>query len=314
VWRTIGQSWLGRVNPPSQARSYVENLEPLADGDFAQVFADQLAAIQHHARAAPPERITAAKVVQWSNTDVQPHFGRICRRLLLPGSGIIGLKSLVELKELATAGHSCILCLNHRSNLDVPTLYALLQERDRSDLFERIIWISGRKLDEDVSPTRVLVQAFNRVIVTPRSWMKDAHSEEELHEAHQINIAAHRAMHELRHQGWVFALFPTATRIRPGDASTARAIEETDSYLKHFEFMLLGRIDGCTLPVSRDRDLTREVPNRDRMYYTFGQVLRADEWRADAARRFAHLDQRMASAEAIIEDIATVSSREADER
>jgi CDP-diacylglycerol--glycerol-3-phosphate 3-phosphatidyltransferase len=313
VWRVIRQYWLGRVSHSSPTTRYEENLEPLSNGDFAKVFADHLAAIQH-AQENPPERITPAKVVQWSHTDIQPYLGKICRRLLLPGSGILGLKNLAELKQLAIAGHSCILCLNHRSNLDVPTLYALLQDRDRSDLFDRIIWISGRKLDEDVGPTRMLVQAFSRVIVTPRSWMKDAHSDEELHEAHQINVASHRAIHELRNQGWVFALFPTATRIRPGDESTTHAIEETDSYLKNFEFMLLGRIDGCTLPVSRDRDLTHEVPTRDRMRYTFGPVLRADEWRANATRRFAELDQRTASAQAIIEDIAAIRSGEADER
>lgn len=184
---------------------------------------------------------------------------------------------------------------------------ALLEDATRLDLFRRLIWISGRKLDEDVGATSMLVQAFNRVIVTPRSWMKDDHSDRELHEAHQINIAAHRVIHELRHQGWVFALFPSATRIRPGDESTTHAIEETDSYLKNFEFMLLGRIDGCTLPVSRDRDLTHEVPALGRVQYTFGRVLRTDEWRASAAKRFAELDQRTASARTIIEDITALN-------
>jgi hypothetical protein len=140
--------------------------------------------------------------------------------------------------------------------------------------------------------------------------MKQAHSDEDLHEAHQINMAAHRAIHDLRHQGWVFGLFPTATRIRPDDESTRRAIEETDSYLKNFEFMLLGRIDGCTLPVSRDRDLTREVPTLDRMHYTFGAVQCTDPWREDAAKRFPTLDQRSASARAIIEDIAGLEAAE----
>ena len=198
------------------------------------------------------------------------------------------------------------MCLNHRSNLDVPTLYSLLADQGVAELFQRIIWIAGRKLNEDAGSTRMLVQAFNRVVVTPRSWMKDDHSPEELHAAHQINIAAHRAIRELRREGWVFALFPTATRVRPGDESTTHAIEETDSYLKHFEFMLLGRINGCTLPVSRDQDLTHEIPVRDRMVYTFGEVCRTDEWRANAAKRFGGLDQRDASARAIIEDIEAV--------
>jgi glycerol-3-phosphate O-acyltransferase len=161
--------------------------------------------------------------------DIQPYFASICRRLLLPGSGILGTDSLAELTRLAIAGRSCIICLNHRSNLDVPMLYALLEDQASLDLFHRIIWIAGRKLHEDVGSTRILIQGFNRVTVTPRSWMKEDHSVEELHEAHQINIAAHRAIHGLRNKGWIFALFPTATRIRPSDESTTRAIEETDS-------------------------------------------------------------------------------------
>ena len=285
---------------------YEDNLRPLPDGDFRKAFADHLAAIERSGQPRPPERIGPANVLQWAKPDIQPYFARICRRLLLPGSGVLGIDHFAELTRLATSGHSCIICLNHRSNLDVPTLYALLEDQTRLDLFHRLIWISGRKLDEDVGATRMLVQAFNRVIVTPRSWMKEDHSDQELHEAHQINIAAHRVIHELRNQGWVFALFPTATRIRPGDESTTHAIEETDSYLKNFEFMLLGHIDGCTLPVSRNRDLTHETPALDRMRYMFGQVLRTDEWRASAARRFAELDQRTASARAVIEDIAEI--------
>lgn len=285
---------------------YEENLKPLAQDDFAQVFADLLIAIQRDTQVRPPERLTPANVVRWANTDVQLYFASMCRRLLLPGSGILGVENLIALLTLALQGNSCILCLNHRSNLDVPTLYTLLKDQTGLDLFRQIIWIAGRKLEEDVGLTGLLVQGFNRVIVTPRSWMKGDHADEELHEAHLINVAAHRAIHDLRGQGWVFALFPGATRIRPSDESTTHAIEETDSYLKHFEFMLLGRIDGCTLPVSRDRDLTHETPTLDRMLYSFGQVMRTDAWRADAASRFSQFDQRTASARAIVEDIAAI--------
>jgi hypothetical protein len=160
---------------------------------------------------------------------------------------------------------------------------------------------------------KVLVQGVNRAIVTPKSWTREDHSDQEWREAHEINVAAHRAIHDLRHHGWVFALFPSATRFRPHDASTTQAIEETDSYLKYFEYMLLGRIDGCTLPVSRDRDLTHETPKLDRMQFTFGEVLRSDAWRAAAVSRYPLLDQRSASARAIMEDIAALNSPRIDE-
>jgi len=292
---------------------YEENLKPLSHDDFTKVFADLLVAIERSTQGTPTDAITPAVVVRWANTDVQSCIAAISRRLLLPGSGIEGVENLIELTNLALHGSSCILCLNHRSNLDVPTLHTLLKDQAGVDLFRHIIWIAGRKLEEDVGLTKLLVQGFNRVIVTPRSWMQGDHSDDELHEAHRVNMAAHRAIHELRTQGWVFALFPGATRIRPGDESTTHAIEETDSYLKHFEFMLLGRIDGCTLPVSRDRDLTHEIPTLDRMHYTFGHVLRTNAWRTDAASRFPQFDQRTASARAIIEDIAALGSAGSDE-
>lgn len=285
---------------------YEENIEPLPAGDFAQVFAAPLATIAHSLPDDFSGKITPANVLQWANRQVQPYFASACRRLLLPGSTIRGREHLAELSALAARGQSCLVCLNHQGNLDVPTLYVLLEDRGAADDFHRIIWIAGRKLHEDVGATRLLVQAFNRVIVSPRSWMKDDHSADELHAAHQINLAAHRAIHELKHRGWVFALFPGATRIRPGDAATRQAIPETDSYLKTFEYLLLGRIDGCTLPVSRDRDLTHETPRLDRVTYTFGPVQRTDAWRGAAASRFPALDQRTASARAIVEDIDTI--------
>lgn len=285
---------------------YEENLTPLPKGDFTHVFADVLAEIHFRCEAAPQANITH-EVVQWARTDIQPYLARICRRLLLPGSAIIGAASLLDLGKLALQGRSCLLCMNHRSNLDVPTLYALLEDQELGNDFQRIIWIAGRKLEEDLGATRILTQAVNRVIVTPKSWMAQEHSPAEWHEANQINIAAHRAIHELKHQGWVFALFPTATRIRPHDESTTHAIEETDSYLRNFEFMVLGHIDGCTLPVSRNRDLTHETPVLDRVRYTFGEILRTDEWRANVARRYPQLDGRAASARGIVDDIVSLA-------
>jgi glycerol-3-phosphate O-acyltransferase len=285
---------------------YEENITPIPKGDFTQVFADVLAEMQLrcHTTQFP---IPPGGFVHWARADIQPYLSRICRRLLLPGSEIIGLASLVELRNVALQGRSCILCMNHRSNLDVPTLLTLLEDQNLEDVFHRIIWIAGRKLEEDLGATQLLVQGVNRVIVTPKSWMAQEHSAEEWHQANQINVAAHRTIHELRHQGWIFGLFPTATRIRPRDESTTHAIEETDSYLRSFEFMILGHIEGCTLPVSRDHDLTHETPVLDRVRYTFGKLLRTDEWRANVASRYPRLDGRAASAQGIVDDIASLA-------
>ena len=282
---------------------YEENIEPLPAGNISEVFAPVLSKILRECHLSKPLPTSHEEVLFWANTELQSHLASISRRLLLPGSSIDGIENLKHLINSAAEGKSCILCLNHRSNLDVPTLGAMLHDQALSHLFEKIIWIAGRKLQEDPGMTGMLVQAYNRVVVTPRSWLRANHSPDEVHEAHLINIAAHRAMHDLRHQGWVFALFPTGTRIRPGKGSTTRAIPETDGYLKSFEYMLLGKIKGCTLPVTRDQDLTRETPQLDRMSFNFGEVIATDSWRKQSARRYPELSQRAASARAIMEDI-----------
>ncbi len=292
---------------------YEENTKPLPPGDVMQAFAPILSELQQTCRLTPPQPTSHDQVLFWAQRDIQSYLTRISRRLLLPGSGLNGIEQLQRLIELADGGASCVLCLNHRSNLDVPTLCALLQDHAKPQLFEKIIWIAGRKLQEDPGMTGILVQAFHRVIVTPRSWLREDHSPEEIHEGNLINIAAHREIHDLRHQGWVFALFPTGTRIRPGEISTTRAIPETDSYLKSFEYMLLGNIAGCTLPVTRDKDLTHETPRLDRVIVNFGQVLSTDQWRREASHRYPELNQRAAAARAIMQDIAALAASRADD-
>jgi len=288
---------------------YEENCSPLPPGDASVVFGKQLAEMKLRATVEHSAELTPESVVRWADTGNEPRLAAICRRLLLPGSGISGIENLRQLVELARAGNACLLCLNHRSNLDVPTLYTLLEDHGDSDLFQRIIWIAGRKLEEDIGLTGILVQCVNRVIVTPPSWFAEQHSEDELHKARQVNIAAERAVAKLRHQGWVLGLFPTGTRVRPGKDSTKQAIEQTDSYLRMFQHFVLGKLDGCTLPVSKDRDFTHETPKLDRMVYTFGPVRLIEDWRFRAAARFPQLDQRAASAQAIREDIEALSPK-----
>lgn len=283
---------------------YEENTKPLPDGDALSVFAQQFAGFQYDQSIQP---VTPDTVVRLEEDRYQPRFATICRRLLLPGSQIEGLENLHTLMDLAQQGKSCLLCLNHRSNLDVPTLYTLMQDQADPSLFHRIIWVAGRKLEEDQGLTSSLVKCFNRVIVSPKSWFASRHGDSEFHQARLINIAAERAVARLRHEGWVFALFPSGTRIRPNDPSTRQAIEQTLSYLKLFQYMVLCKIDGCTMPVSKDHDFTHETPRLDRMVYTFGPVLNTVDWCAEAQRRFPSLDRRIASARAITEDIEALS-------
>ncbi len=287
---------------------YEQNCQPLIDGDAAVVFAEQLAEMKRHLAVHHAPQVTPESVVRWSDKTNQSRFADICRRLLLPGSTIRGVANLIALSDRAGQGESCLLCLQHRSNLDVPTLYTLMNDLADPGVFHRIIWVAGRKLEEDVGLTSLLVQCFNRVIVTPHRWFDAQHPEDEVHQARLVNIASERAIARLRGEGWVFALFPTGTRIRPDDESTKQAIDETHGYVRLFQNMVLCHIDGCTLPVSKDRDLIHETPQLARVIYTFGPLLRSQDWLAEAESRYPDLDPRASTARAISEDIEALKA------
>lgn len=286
---------------------YEENQRPLPPGDSVAVFAHALAEIERLPRGAPRPSPACGPAVQEPNVAAQPLFAAICRRLLLPGSALAGFENLAELADLAAKGAACLLCMNHRSTLDVPTLYALIEDQADLAVFHRMVWISGRKLDEDAGVTPILARSFRRIVVTPKAELLAIQTEAERRERGRKNMRAYRAMHALRHQGWVLAVFPAGTRLRPGDERTGQAIEEIDSYLRRTDYLVLGHIAGCTLPVSRDRDLSHETPRLDCVVYSFGPVVEAGRWRAQAAARYPQLSQREASRRAIMEDIAALA-------
>ncbi len=283
---------------------YEENLTPLPPGDATAIFAAELQVL---ARQGPPSApLSPDNVVQFAEKSIQPPLAAICRKLLLPGSSIKGWQHLEELSRLSGRGNACLLCLSHVSNLDVPNLYTIIEDQHDLDVFHQIIWIAGRKLSEDTPLTRILIQSCNRIVITPPSWFSRAHSAEEEQAARRINRAAQRELLRLRKEGWIFGLFPTGTRRRADDESTSHAIPETDTYVKSFDYMVLGRIDGCTLPVSKDRDFTHEIPRRDRLTYTLSPVQRTSEWRANALAQFTELGQRRATARAIDEYLSSL--------
>ena len=281
---------------------YEENEVPLPAGDGATMFAAELAAVARQLESPCRDD----DVVQLAVRGVQRPFAVICRRLLLPGSRVEGWGHVCELGRLANDGKACLMCLAHKSNLDVPTLYAILKDQGNDEVFDRIVWLAGRKLSEDEPLTRTLIRSCNRLVLTPRSWFAQAHSQREVREARRANRRAQRAMLNMRHGGWIFGLFPSGTRQRYHDDASVHAIPETDTYVKLFDYMVLGNIAGCTLPVSRDRDFLRETPKLDRVVYTFGPAIETQQWRRHAQQRFPALDQRSAVAHAMEEAIANL--------
>ena len=50
--------------------------------------------------------------------------------------------------------------------------------------------MAGRKLLEDGGATPLIANCFNHVVITPKSWLAGDHTQEEIREAHRLNVAA----------------------------------------------------------------------------------------------------------------------------
>ncbi len=77
-----------------------------------------------------------------------------------------------------------------------------------------------------------------------------------------MNIAAMKMLKTLRKEGKLILVFPSGTRYRPWDPSTARGLKEIDTYLKFYSRMVLISINGNTLLPNPEGSWTRTSPRR----------------------------------------------------
>ena len=72
--------------------------------------------------------ITEDNVYQEGNKDILPLLDSMVETLMLPGSKLAGFENLVELLEKAKSGKSCLLLVEHYSNMDLSILFTLLKK------------------------------------------------------------------------------------------------------------------------------------------------------------------------------------------
>jgi glycerol-3-phosphate O-acyltransferase len=158
------------------------------------------------------------------------------------------------LKEIR-GGKSGLILAEHYSNLDLPVICYLLEHSAGDagrELSERIVTISGKKLNETNLVVRAWSEGFTRIVIYPSRSIAGVEDPEEVARAKKINMAATRAIFEAKKRGQVILLFPTGTRYRPGKPETKRGVREVDSYLRMFDLMLLFTINGLVLRFSKE--------------------------------------------------------------
>jgi len=244
----------------------------------------------HHNREITPEN-----VFQEANRVNRGFMRKIVAELMLEGSGIEGQDNLRELAALAAEGKRCLLLPAHLSNMDVPALWYLMEQSGPqiAEIFEKIVFVAGRKLNEDNQVMKMLSEMFTRLVITPRTFYEGMEEGPELDrllkEGQAINLAAHRVVRLMSAEGRIFLVYPSGTRLRPWDSSTGRGRREVESYLRVFDYFCIGATKGNLLP-PQQTEMHVECPEESRVVMRFGEVLSTKAFRKQCADEAAKLE------------------------
>ncbi|MDR2537768.1 MAG: 1-acyl-sn-glycerol-3-phosphate acyltransferase [Treponema sp.] len=252
-------------------------------------------------------------VYQEGQEETIPYIDRIIDSLILPGSGIMGMEHLSALLDKAREGKSCLLLLEHYSNLDLP-LFSYLLRRDSErgkEVAAALVAIAGVKLNESSPTVAAFTGAYTRLVIYPSRSLQSLDSEkdrDELARMNAINHAAMKALLDIKKKGKLVLVFPAGTRYRPWDPGTKRGVREIDSYIKSFDYMCLVAINGELLHVRRgdagsDEDMMDDYVSEGQVRFTAGPVLSCTEFRNAARMKEGVEDKKQAAVDAIMDQL-----------
>lgn len=238
--------------------------------------------------------VTEDNVFQPGKPANKPFLREIMADLLLPGSRIIGRQNLLALHGLAQRKKHCLILMEHYSNFDIPCFYELLERSgdEYREVADDVVCVAGVKLNETSKFVLAFTEVFTRVVLYPSRGLETIKDAREKHAAEKrrarLNLAAMKMLNTLRKEGKLILVFPSGTRYRPWDPSTARGLKEIDSYLKFYSHMVLISINGNTLLPNPAGDMDKDYPTRDLMIYTVSPVRRCSEFRRHALKSREH--------------------------
>lgn len=236
-------------------------------------------------------KISADNVFHPAALENREIFKNFLDQLILDGSSIKGKENLSKFYENFKAGKSSLILAEHKSNFDVPIFYAMMYDQEElfKKIFEDIVFIAGRKLNEDTVFVKLMAEQFNRVIVVPKSEVSDE-DEEDSQKAMQINLATQRFIRSNR-SNYIFLVYPTGTRSKAWDRSTYKGIREAFNYLKNFDQFILMSVNGnCMVPAQTQ--MSKEVPRADKIEIVFSEVYNSKEWVKEQKAQFSEASEK----------------------
>jgi glycerol-3-phosphate O-acyltransferase len=258
-----------------------------------------------------PAYITGDNVYQEADKRALALVDSMVERLTLTGSGLTGMENLHELFEKARAGSSCLLLLEHYSNMDLPQFsYLLRKEPLGGEINDALISIAGMKLNEENPAIAVFSGGYTRIIICPsRSHNEDAEKDKaERLRMININRSAMRKLEELKHTGRIVLLFPAGTRFRPWDPNSRRGVREVYSYIKGFDYMCLAALNGEIMHI-RQGEMIDDFVSEDILRVTVSPVLSCKEFREKAteeAEKNNIEDKKQAVVDAIMRSLEVI--------
>jgi glycerol-3-phosphate O-acyltransferase len=227
--------------------------------------------------------ITENNVYQEGADKLLPFLDYMVETLILPGSGVDGMEHLEDLLAKAESGKSCLLFLEHYSNMDLSHFSSLVRKEGGrgNDIARAVIAIAGMKLNEENPVVSAFASAYTRIVIYPSRSLQSLDAEKdraEIVRSNAINRAAMKALMEQKTKGKLVLIFPSGTRYRAWDPSSKKGVREIDSYIKSFDYMCPVALNGEVLHV-RPGDMMDDSVSNDIVRLTAGPVLSCAEFR-----------------------------------
>jgi len=255
-----------------------------------------------------PTVITEENVFQEGNTDILPMLDEMVESLILPGSGFDGLENLEDLLARAEKGKSCLLMVEHYSNMDLSLLFTLLRKAGGrgGEIIKSIIAVAGMKLNEDNPIVAAFAGAYTRIVIYPSRTVQDLDPEKdkaEIARSVAINRAAMKALIRNKYKGKLILVFPSGTRYRAWDPETKKGIREVDSYVRSFDYMCFVALNGEVLHVQKT-DMLNDAVSKDVVRVTISPVVSCNEFREKARAAVGDdEDKKQVVADAIMNEL-----------
>jgi glycerol-3-phosphate O-acyltransferase len=251
--------------------------------------------------------ITKDNVYQEGDERIVAILDKMAGSLMLPGSGVDGMENLEGLLAKAQSGKSCLLLLEHYSNLDLSIFSLLVRQAGGrgGEIADALIAIAGAKLNEDSPVVAAFASAYTRIVIYPSSYLTGLPPEKkqvEIPRSLSINRAAMKALEEKKTQGKLVLVFPAGTRYRPWDPSTKKGVREIDSYIKSFDYMCCVALNGDILHVQKT-DMMNDAVSRDVVRVTAGPIRSCAEFRERARGTVAETDTSRDKKRAVVDAI-----------